>query len=72
MTKSDISGAQLFQFTVPALLLLLTVALATTTLWPLAIATALASLAAGLWGRQILKNEQADEALAAARADELP
>lgn len=63
MGKSGVSRAQLFLFTVPAVLSMATVALAAAALWPVAVVTGLAALGAAYWGRRMLRNEQADEAL---------
>lgn len=63
MSDSSISRAQLFLMTVPSVLGLATVALAASTVWPAAIATGAAAVGAGIWGRRMFRNEQADEAL---------
>lgn len=61
MADGHTSGAQLFLLIVPAPLG--TVLLATSTLWPLAFVTGVASIIAALWGTRRYRNEQADEVI---------
>jgi len=63
MSDSNISRAQLFLITVPGVLGLATVALAASTVWPVAIVTGAAAVGAGIWGRRMFRNEQADQVL---------
>lgn len=66
---ADHSRTHLFLLIVPAALAIVTISLATSDFWPIALATGAATIAATVWGIRSYRNEQADEAIGRARDD---
>ncbi|MEW1833555.1 hypothetical protein [Microbacterium sp. NPDC079995] len=64
---ADHSRDHLFLLIVPAPLAIVTISLATSAFWPIALATGAAAIGATVWGIRNYRNEQADEALSRAR-----